>query len=44
MVYLAGRQSHRLDNERMIDHIVEQVERKAAEIEGARAGEVEAAE
>ncbi len=44
MVYLAGKQSHRLDNERMIDHIVEQVERKAAEIEGARAREVEAAE
>jgi (E)-4-hydroxy-3-methylbut-2-enyl-diphosphate synthase len=44
MVYLAGRQSHRMSNERMIDDIVEQVERRAAEIEGARAREVEAAE
>ncbi len=33
MVYLAGRQSHKMDNESMIDHIVEQVEKKAAEIE-----------
>ena len=37
MVYLAGRQSHRMDNDRMIDHIVEQVEAKAAEIEATRA-------
>ncbi|HVG48180.1 MAG TPA: flavodoxin-dependent (E)-4-hydroxy-3-methylbut-2-enyl-diphosphate synthase, partial [Rubellimicrobium sp.] len=37
MVYLAGKQSHRLDNDRMIEHIVEQVEAKAAEIEAARA-------
>jgi (E)-4-hydroxy-3-methylbut-2-enyl-diphosphate synthase len=37
MVYLAGKQSHRMDNDRMIDHIVEQVEAKAAEIEAARA-------
>ena len=40
MVYLAGKQSHKMDNERMIEHIVEQVERKAAEIEAARAAEV----
>ena len=33
MVYLAGKQSHKLDNAAMIDHIVEQVERRAAEIE-----------
>ena len=33
MVYLAGRQSHKMSNEAMIDHIVEQVERRAAEIE-----------
>ena len=44
MVYLAGKQSHKLSNEQMIEHIVEQVERKAAEIEAARAAEVEAAE
>ena len=35
MVYLAGKQSHKLSNEQMIDHIVEQVEKKAAEIEAA---------
>jgi (E)-4-hydroxy-3-methylbut-2-enyl-diphosphate synthase len=28
-----------MDNDRMIDHIVEQVEAKAAEIEAARAAE-----
>jgi (E)-4-hydroxy-3-methylbut-2-enyl-diphosphate synthase len=42
MVYLAGAQSHRMDNDRMIDHIVEQVEKRAAEIEageGTRATE-----
>jgi (E)-4-hydroxy-3-methylbut-2-enyl-diphosphate synthase len=44
MVYLAGKQSHRMSNEQMIDHIVEQVERKAAEIEARDAAEVEAAE
>ena len=37
MVYLAGRASHKMSNEQMIDHIVEQVERRAAEIETARA-------
>ena len=35
MVYLAGRQSHKLSNDKMIDHIVEQVESRAAEIEAA---------
>ncbi|WP_210527749.1 flavodoxin-dependent (E)-4-hydroxy-3-methylbut-2-enyl-diphosphate synthase [Rubellimicrobium arenae] len=44
MVYLAGKQSHRMDNDRMIDHIVEQVEAKAAEIESARAMSAQAAE
>ncbi len=33
MVYLAGKQSHKLGNEGMIDHIVEQVEARAAVIE-----------
>ncbi len=42
MVYLAGQQSHKLSNEEMIDHIVEQVERKAEEIEAQKA--LEAAE
>ena len=37
MVYLAGKQSHKLSNDQMIDHIVEQVEAKAAEIVAARA-------
>ncbi|MFV0515748.1 MAG: flavodoxin-dependent (E)-4-hydroxy-3-methylbut-2-enyl-diphosphate synthase [Jhaorihella sp.] len=39
MVYLAGRQSHKMSNAAMIEHIVEQVERRAAEIEAARAAE-----
>jgi (E)-4-hydroxy-3-methylbut-2-enyl-diphosphate synthase len=33
MVYLAGKQSHKMTNDQMIDHIVEEVEKKAAEIE-----------
>jgi hypothetical protein len=37
MVYLAGKQSHKMSNDQMIDHIVEQVEKKAAELEAARA-------
>ena len=37
MVYLAGKQSHKMDNDKMIDHIVEQVETKAAELEAAKA-------
>ncbi|MFV2052533.1 flavodoxin-dependent (E)-4-hydroxy-3-methylbut-2-enyl-diphosphate synthase [Aliiroseovarius sp. YM-037] len=35
MVYLAGKQSHKLSNEQMVDHIVEQVEKRAAEIDAA---------
>lgn len=37
MVYLAGKQSHKQNNEDMIEHIVEQVEKKAAELEAERA-------
>jgi len=45
MVYLAGKQDHRISNDAMIEHIVEEVERKAAEIEAAQAAsEAEAAE
>ncbi|MFY0632606.1 MAG: flavodoxin-dependent (E)-4-hydroxy-3-methylbut-2-enyl-diphosphate synthase [Vannielia sp.] len=33
MVYLAGKQDHKISNDAMIEHIVEQVEAKAAEIE-----------
>jgi (E)-4-hydroxy-3-methylbut-2-enyl-diphosphate synthase len=43
MVYMAGKQSHKMDNARMIDHIVELVEARAAEIEAA-AAKAEAAE
>jgi (E)-4-hydroxy-3-methylbut-2-enyl-diphosphate synthase len=43
MVYLAGKQSHKLGNEKMLDHIVELVEKKAAAIEAAEAA-AEAAE
>ncbi len=39
MVYLAGKQSHKLSNDAMIAHIVEQVEKKAAEIEAEIAAE-----
>jgi (E)-4-hydroxy-3-methylbut-2-enyl-diphosphate synthase len=35
MVYLAGKQSHKLTNDQMIDHIVGLVEARAAEIEAA---------
>ena len=36
MIYLAGKQSHKLDNDRMIDHIVAQVEARAALLEAER--------
>ncbi|WP_372603571.1 flavodoxin-dependent (E)-4-hydroxy-3-methylbut-2-enyl-diphosphate synthase [Actibacterium sp.] len=41
MVYLAGKQSHKLNNDQMVEHIVEQVEKRSAEIE---AGTAKAAE
>ena len=44
MVYLAGKQSHKLSNDRMVDHIVEQVESRAAELEAEEAAAPEAAE
>ena len=37
MVYLAGKASHKMSNAQMVDHIVEQVEKKAAEIDAAAA-------
>jgi (E)-4-hydroxy-3-methylbut-2-enyl-diphosphate synthase len=43
MVYLAGKQSHKLSNADMVEHIVEQVERRAAQIE-AEAAQGQAAE
>ncbi len=42
MVYLAGKQSHKMTNEQMVDHIVELVEKKAEEIEAASAEETAA--
>ena len=33
MVYMAGAQSHKMSNDQMVDHIVELVEKRAAEIE-----------
>ncbi|MEL6196283.1 MAG: flavodoxin-dependent (E)-4-hydroxy-3-methylbut-2-enyl-diphosphate synthase [Pseudomonadota bacterium] len=44
MVYLAGKQSHTMSNEAMIDHIVDEVEKKAAEIDASAAAEATAAE
>jgi (E)-4-hydroxy-3-methylbut-2-enyl-diphosphate synthase len=44
MVYLAGRKSHAMTNDQMIDHIVEQVERKAEELEAERSAAAQAAE
>ena len=44
MVYLAGKQSHKLSNEQMIEHIVDQVEKRAAEIEAGAVKEIAAAE
>ncbi|KMW56422.1 1-hydroxy-2-methyl-2-(E)-butenyl 4-diphosphate synthase [Candidatus Rhodobacter oscarellae] len=41
MVYLAGKQSHKLSNDQMIEHIVEQVEARAAAIEAAPAAAAE---
>ncbi|WP_224823492.1 flavodoxin-dependent (E)-4-hydroxy-3-methylbut-2-enyl-diphosphate synthase [Cognatishimia sp. MH4019] len=44
MVYLGGKQSHKMDNDSMIEHIVEQVEKKAAELEADAAAAEQAAE
>jgi (E)-4-hydroxy-3-methylbut-2-enyl-diphosphate synthase len=43
MVYWAGKQDHKIDNDKIVDHIAELVEKKAAEIE-TTSGEVQAAE
>ena len=39
MVYLNGVTDHKIDDERLVDHIVELVEAKAAELEAERAAE-----
>ncbi len=36
MVYIAGLPDHKMSNDKMVDHIVELVEKKAVEIEAAR--------
>ena len=43
MIYLAGKQSHKMSNDQMIDHIVGLVEQKAAEIEAEAAKTAEGA-
>jgi len=42
MVYLAGKQSHKMSNDQMVDHIVEQVEKRAEAIEAAQGAEAPA--
>ena len=44
MVYLAGKPDHKMDNQGMVDHIVELVEAKAAELEAAKPKALQAAE
>ena len=44
MVYLAGLPDHKMSNDKMVDHLVELVEKKAEEIEAARAAAPQAAE
>jgi (E)-4-hydroxy-3-methylbut-2-enyl-diphosphate synthase len=44
MVYVAGKPDHKQDNAGMVDHIVELVEAKAAELEAARKAALQAAE
>ena len=44
MVYMAGKPDHKQSNDGMIDHIVELVEAKAAEIEAAKTAALRAAE
>ena len=40
MVYLAGKQSHKLSNDKMIEEIIELVQEKAKALEAASAAEV----
>jgi (E)-4-hydroxy-3-methylbut-2-enyl-diphosphate synthase len=39
MVYLAGQQHHRLKDQDIVEHMVELIEKKAAEIEAAKQAE-----
>jgi (E)-4-hydroxy-3-methylbut-2-enyl-diphosphate synthase len=44
MVYVSGKPDHKMDNDAMVDHIVQLVEAKAAEIEAEKAKGLQAAE
>ena len=44
MVYRAGKADHKMDNDRMVEHIVELVEARAAEIDAATPKTLQAAE
>ncbi|WP_298499849.1 flavodoxin-dependent (E)-4-hydroxy-3-methylbut-2-enyl-diphosphate synthase [uncultured Maritimibacter sp.] len=44
MIYMAGKQDHKIGNDGMVDHIVELVEKKAAEIEAENEAAETAAE
>ncbi|MEM7544609.1 MAG: flavodoxin-dependent (E)-4-hydroxy-3-methylbut-2-enyl-diphosphate synthase [Pseudomonadota bacterium] len=44
MVYWAGKQDHKIDNDKMVDHIVSLVEKRAAEIDAEALAATEAAE
>ncbi|MDP1875426.1 flavodoxin-dependent (E)-4-hydroxy-3-methylbut-2-enyl-diphosphate synthase [Phenylobacterium sp.] len=44
MVYMAGKPDHKMDNEHMVDHIVELVEARAAELAAAETAALAAAE
>jgi (E)-4-hydroxy-3-methylbut-2-enyl-diphosphate synthase len=35
MIYMAGKPDHKMDNDHMVDHIVELVEQRAAELKSA---------
>jgi (E)-4-hydroxy-3-methylbut-2-enyl-diphosphate synthase len=44
MIYMAGKPDHKMDNEHMVDHIVELVEARAAELKAAESASRAAAE
>ncbi|HVY33975.1 MAG TPA: flavodoxin-dependent (E)-4-hydroxy-3-methylbut-2-enyl-diphosphate synthase [Caulobacteraceae bacterium] len=44
MIYVSGKPDHKMDNEAMVDHIVELVEARAAQIEAQKAQDLQAAE
>ena len=44
MIYVSGKPDHKMDNEQMVDHIVQLVETRAAQIEAQKAQDLQAAE